>query len=83
MQFSIDDIMDFGSVEPGVTIEEHAKSCYEGIGQYIIDHAADFAKGVTDKTAHAKIEIVIEPLAPITLKHEVKYYVTRKGKDDD
>ncbi len=83
MQFSIDDIMDFGSVATDVSIEEHAKSCYEGIGQYIVDHAADFAKGVTDKTAHVKIEIVIEPRAPITLKHEVKYYVTKSRKDND
>jgi hypothetical protein len=77
MEFVIDDILECGLVPKDMTAAEYMKTRYEVIGQYIVDHAEELTKGITDNVSSMKIEISIEPKSIITLKNEINYYVTK------
>jgi hypothetical protein len=83
MEFSINDILECGSYSKNITAAEYMKTRYEAIGQYIVDHAEELTKGVTDNVAILKIEISIEPNSVITLKNEINYYVTKSKANKD
>lgn len=83
MEFVIDDILECGSYPKSMTAAEYLKTRYQTIGQYIMDHAEELTKGITDNVSSMRIEICIEPNSIIKLKNEINYYVIKRQKSND